>query len=178
MQVQKRRIVVISVWMAVLVAGFLLPHSLLAQSAGNSGQIVGQVVDPSLAAVPGAEVAARNTNTNFVRTTFSDTEGRFAIPLLPLGPYEIITKAAGFEPVTQEALVTPGGTVTTTFTLAVGVNREAIEVSAAAGVLPSDITVAASRSVLTDLQLRHLPTNGGRVQNIIWDMPTGQIEPE
>ena len=154
----------------------LVPSTLHSQSASNSGQIVGLVVDPTLASVAGATVTVRNKNTNFTRTTFTDAEGRFAIPLLPLGPYEISAIAAGFEPAMDEAVVMLGSTVTATLKLSVGVNREAIEVSA--GVLPSDTTVAASRAVITDLQLRHLPTNGERVQNLIWDIPTGQIEPE
>ena len=154
----------------------LVPREVRAQSAGNTGQIVGLVVDPTLASVAGAEVAVRNTNTNFSRTTVADAGGRFTLPLLPLGPYEITAKAPGFEPTTREAVVMLGSTVTANFTLSVGVNREAINVSGE--ILPSDITVAASRAVLTDLQLRHLPLNGGRVQNIIWDIPTGQIEPE
>jgi hypothetical protein len=154
----------------------LFPSTLHSQSAANTGQIVGLVVDPTLASVAGATVSVRNTNTNFTRTTFTDAGGRFAFPLLPLGPYEVRTNATGFEPAIQEAVVMLGGTVTATFKLSVGVAREAINVSGE--VLPSDITVAASRAVLTNLQLRHLPTNGERVQNLIWDIPTGQIEPE
>jgi hypothetical protein len=161
---------------SVTATAVLAPREVRAQSAGNTGQIVGLVMDPTLASVAGAEVAVRNTNTNFSRTTLADAAGRFTLPLLPLGPYEITAKAPGFEPAIQETVVMLGSTVTANLTLSVGVNREAIEVSGE--ILPSDITVAASRAVLTDLQLRHLPLNGGRVQNIIWDIPTGQIEPE
>lgn len=160
----------------ILFAGIsILPPALWAQSAANSGQIVGQVLDPSSASVAGAEVNVRNKNTNFSRSTTTDAAGRYAVSLLPLGPYEVTIKATGFDPATQEALVTLGSTITANFNLSVGVNREEIQV--AADIL-TEPTVAPSRSVLTDLQLRHLPSNGGRVQNIIWDVPTGQIEPE
>ena len=176
MQVPMRRIGCAVGWMALAAAVFLLPQALRAQSAANSGQIVGQVLDSSSGAVPGAEVAVRNKNTNFSRTTVTDAEGRYAVSLLPLGPYEVTVNAPGFQPATQEALVTLGSTITANFHLSVGGNREAIEVTAE--ISPIDTTLAASRSVLTDLQLRHLPSNGGRVQNLIWDVPTGQIEPE
>ena len=175
MQVPMRGIGCAVGWMALAAAVFLLPQSLRAQSAANSGQIVGQVLDPSSASVAGAEVAVRNKNTNFSRSTTSDDEGRYAVSLLPLGPYEVTVNATGFQLATQEALVTLGSTITANFNLSVGVNREEIQVTAHSLTEP---TVAPSRSVLTDLQLRHLPTNGGRVQNIIWDVPTGQIEPE
>lgn len=154
----------------------MLPQSLQAQSAGNTGQIVGLVVDPTLAPVAGTDVIVRNKNINFTQSTLTDAAGRFTFPLLSLGPYAITTRANGFEPATQEAAVMLGSTVTATFKLNVGINREAIEVNA--DILPSDTTVAASRAVLTNVQLRHLPLNGGRVQNLIWNMPTGQIEPE
>jgi hypothetical protein len=152
-----------------------LPGLTWAQSAANSGQMVGQVLDPSSASVAGAEVTARNKNTNFSRSTTTDDAGRYAVSLLPLGPYEVAIKAPGFDPATQEALVMLGSTITVNFNLSVGVNREQIQVTADVLTEP---TVAPSRSVLTELQLRHLPSNGGRVQNIIWDVPTGQIEPE
>ena len=45
--------------------------ALRAQSAANSGQIVGTVADPSTAPVAGAQITVRNTQTNFVRRTTS-----------------------------------------------------------------------------------------------------------
>lgn len=162
--------------LALILTMWIFPRPLSAQSAANSGQIVGQVMDPSSASVVGAEVTVRNKDTNFSRTAVTDDQGRYAVPLLPLGEYEITAKASGFEPTVEQAVVMLGRTVTANFNLSVGINREAIQVTP--GVLPSDITMAAARSVLTDLQLRHLPTNGERVQNLIWQVPTGQIEPE
>lgn len=167
----------LSICLILLGAGALgSPRQLRAQSAANSGQIVGQVLDPSSASVVGAEVSVRNKNTNFSRSATTDDAGRYAVSLLPLGPYEVTTRATGFEPATQEVLVRLGSTITANFQLSVGVNREAIQVTA--DMLTAEPTVAPSKSVLTDLQLRQLPSNGGRVQNIIWDVPTGQIEPE
>jgi hypothetical protein len=54
------------VWILFLLCIVASTPSLRAQSAGNTGQIVGLVVDPTLASVAGAEVTARNKNTNFV----------------------------------------------------------------------------------------------------------------
>ena len=160
-----------------LFSGAFSPDRLLwGQTAGNSGQIVGQVLDPSSASVAGAEVTVRNENTNFSRSATTDDAGRYAVALLPLGPYEVITKASGFEPATQEALVTLGSTITANFKLSVGVNREAVQVKGE--MLTADTALAPSKSILTAMQLRDLPSNGGRVQNLIWAIPGGQIEPE
>ena len=163
-------------FLILLVSLAILPPNLGAQSGGNTGQIVGQVLDPSGASVAGAEVTVRNKNTNFTRSATTDDAGRYAVSLLPLGPYEVTAKATGFEPTAQEALVMLGSSITVNFNLSVGINREAIQVTP--GILTAETTVAPSKSVLTDLQLRELPSNGGRVQNIIWNVPTGQIEPE
>src|SRR4051812_702367 len=75
---------------------FLSPRVLRAQSAANSGQIVGQVDDPSSSTVADVEVVVRNKDTNFTRTTTTDDEGRYAFSNLPLGPYEVGVKRAGF----------------------------------------------------------------------------------
>ena len=53
-------------------------------------------------------MTVRNTNTNFTRTTTTDSEGRYAIPELPLGPYQVTIKAGGFAAATEEAYVSLG----------------------------------------------------------------------
>src|SRR5581483_9582249 len=75
---------------------FVQPGTLRAQSAASTGQIVGEVVDPSGGAVAGAEVTVRNTGTNYIRTVTTDAAGRYVAPYLPLGMYEIGAKASGF----------------------------------------------------------------------------------
>jgi len=161
----------------ILLAGICcLPTLVWAQSAANSGEIAGQVLDPSSAAVVGAQVTVRNENTNFSRSATTDGSGRYAVSLLPLGPYEVTVQATGFEPTKQEALVALGNTIAANFNLSMGVNREAVEVKG--GLPTSDTTLVTSKSVLTALQLTELPSNGGRLQNLIWDIPGGQIEPE
>ena len=46
------------------------------------------------------------------------------------------------------------------------------------GALTLEPTQAPSRSILTALQIQHLPSNGGRLQAMIWETPGGQVEPE
>jgi len=49
----------------LLMSLICLPHLLWAQSAANSGQIAGEILDPSGAAVAGVEVSVRNVDTNY-----------------------------------------------------------------------------------------------------------------
>jgi hypothetical protein len=154
---------------------FCLPVLLQAQSGANSGQILGQVLDPSSASVPGAEVTVRNKDTNFVRSSVTDDAGRYTVPLLPLGVYEVTARVQGFDAATQEAVVSLGSSITANFRLTVGGISETIQVTNDS---IADRTLAASKFVLTDIQLRHMPSNGARVQNFVWNVPGGQIEPE
>lgn len=165
-------------WSGILLLASICyaPALLWAQSAANSGQVVGQVLDPSGASVAGAAVTVRNKDTNFTRSGNTDEAGRYAVSLLPLGPYEVTVKASGLEVEPQEALVTLGSTITANFKLNIGAAHEAVQVNG--NVSTVEPTVAPSKSILTELQIRKLPSNGGRVQNLIWDIPTGQIEPE
>ena len=152
------------------------PAMLWSQTGGNSGEIVGQVLDSSSASISGAKVTVRNKATNFTRGATTDSAGRYAVSLLPLGPYEVTAKAAGFNLSAQEAAVGLGDSVTADFKLSVGASREAVEVKAELSA--PDPTLALSKSVLTDLQIHDLPSNGRRLQNLIWDIPGGQLEPE
>src|SRR5689334_22802446 len=85
---------------------FTFSGMLWGQSAANTGQIVGQVLDPSDASVAGAEVGVRNKDTNFTRKAATDASGRFAASNLPLGPYEVTVQATGFQTLSQDAFVT------------------------------------------------------------------------
>ena len=64
-------------------AEFALP--LFGQEAG---QIVGVVTDGSGAVVPGVTVKAVEVATGFVRTTVTDSDGRYVLPALRPTQYE------------------------------------------------------------------------------------------
>lgn len=106
------------------------PVALQAQSAAAAGQIVGQVTDPSSGSVNGVEVTVRNVNTNYKRTATTDSEGRYAIPELPLGPYEVTATATGFAAETQNVFVSLGSSVTAAFHMTVAPQSQNLEVNA------------------------------------------------
>jgi hypothetical protein len=51
----------------------------------NFASISGRVTDPSGAAVPGATVTARQTDTNVPADAVTDSSGRFRFPYLRVG---------------------------------------------------------------------------------------------
>jgi hypothetical protein len=82
----------------------LLPTPGFSQSQATTGVISGTVVDQTDAALPGASVAIRNTDTNFEKTETTDTGGRFRAILLPLGPYRITVTLPGFTTLVREGV--------------------------------------------------------------------------
>ena len=116
--------------LVLLIALLSFSGQLWGQSAANTGQIVGQIVDQSGAAVGGAEVIVRNKDTNFSRTVATDAAGRYAAPYLPLGPYAVTVTAGGLQAAPQEAFVTQGSSISANFNLAVTGRTESVEVTA------------------------------------------------
>ncbi len=147
-----------------------------AQSAANSGAIVGKVEDASSASLPNATVVLRNRDTNLSRTVTADSSGRFAALDLPLGPYEVRANAKDFEPAMQEVFVTLGSVVSAPFRLSIAAQAQSVNVYAQdPGLEPNR---SYPRTILTEMQIRELPSNGRRLQNNLVETPTTLIEPE
>ena len=144
-----------------------------AQVAANGGQIVGTVVDSGGGAVAGADINVRSAETNLLRRTKSDSAGRFAVTLLPLGPFEITAEAPGLAASRVTVTVTTGASVSANLTLAVAGVAERVDV-------PVGLERAATqgKAVLTDLQLQNLPASGRRLRSLFLFTPATQIEPE
>src|SRR5882724_3327637 len=70
----------------------------------TTGQISGTVTDPSGAVVPKAQVTVSNTNTGIKRTTESNSDGYYLVPLLDPGTYVVTITAKGFETVSREGI--------------------------------------------------------------------------
>src|SRR5947209_7101057 len=103
--------------MRLKIAGFLVVGFMLAsaQDAIHLASVSGRVTDPSGAVVEGAKVAARQTETNLARETITDHEGRFRLPYLKVGPYEIKVSQPGFAEAMRALALTAGAAYELTF---------------------------------------------------------------
>ena len=82
--------------------GVLLLAALLStasQTFAQSGQITGQVSDPSGARVPGADVTVTNMGTGVASPTTTNADGYYTVPFLPPGEYRIAVTKSGFKTV-------------------------------------------------------------------------------
>lgn len=135
--------------------------NVFAQSQAATGNIVGRVVDPNGAAVPGVLVTATNQDTGLEKSTKSDDEGNFRFVLLPPGKYRVTTSAAqGFADARYEnVLVTIGGQTPLDVQLGLaGTATEAVDVSAQ-GLLVETTRTSVS-STVNERAIQTLPVNG------------------
>ena len=84
-------VVIRSLWIGVrvLAVAVLLISStsdvLRAQETVNYASVSGDVTDPSGGVVAGADITARQIDTNVISSTTTDSEGRFRFPYLRWG---------------------------------------------------------------------------------------------
>ena len=76
--------------LAVLLVWGAVPPLASAQEAIHYASVAGRVTDPQGAPVAGADVTARHVRTNVRAAATTDEDGRFRLPFLKVGPYELL----------------------------------------------------------------------------------------
>jgi len=92
---QKKRTAYSLLGMLVVFAVFALSNLALAQR--TTGTLRGQVLDPSGASVPGAQVTVTNNATGIAQTITSTSAGTYSVPSLLPGNYTVAVEAKGFQ---------------------------------------------------------------------------------
>ncbi len=129
-----------------------------AQETINYASVGGRVVDPQSAVVPGAQVTARQTETNQTRDAVTDAEGRFRFPYLRVGPYEITVRQQGFADATRALTLTIGAAFDLPIQLTIGAVDTSITVTGQATVLEAARSQIAG--TVTQEEVKNLPLNG------------------
>src|SRR5206468_9535649 len=70
--------------------------SLMSWAQLPTATLNGAVIDPKGALVSGAKVTVTNPSTNDTRDTFTGNDGRYTVPNLPAGSYNVRVEAKGF----------------------------------------------------------------------------------
>jgi hypothetical protein len=153
---------------AIALAGMLVigtPASRVMAQA-NTATILGTVTDSSGAAVPAATVHVVNTGTNATETVMSDSDGRYRVPALPIGDYEVQAEKSGFQAIIHRGItLTVGADVVVDLTLQVGQMTQTITVQAE---LPEvETTSTAVSNVVEPIQMRDLPLNGRDFEQLV-----------
>jgi hypothetical protein len=137
---------------------FLWAGVSLAQQNVTSATLTGSIQDAGGAVVSGANVAARNLETNQQTTTTSDSEGRYRFPYLRTGVYDLTVEAPGFAALTRQLTLSVGQALDVPLKL---------EVAGVAAQVNVDSTVPMIETVRTQItetiqprEINELPLNG------------------
>src|SRR5581483_8053949 len=136
----------------------LLPLIASAQQA-LTGTITGTVTDPSEAAVPNAQITARNVDTGLERTTTSGEIGLYTLTLLPVGEYEVTAKRQGFAD-TKVVSVRVGVGQSITVELRMAVQAAATQVQVESGAAAVETTRSSVANSVDNNQITNLGVNG------------------
>src|SRR5579862_3208663 len=154
-----------NVFSSTLVALALILSSLVVATpaahaqAQTTGEITGQVLDQSKAAISNAAVTATNSATGAVRKAQTDSQGHYALTDLPVGTYSVIVEHEGFQQLTQTGvMLNVATTVTLNSTLTIGPVSQKVFVTSEAPII--DKADASTGTVLDNQEVSELPING------------------
>ena len=143
---------------AIVVAGFGV-HPVFAQTERAS--VSGRVTDQHNAAVPGAEVHIRNTDTNIVTAVNTNDEGIYVIPSLNPGNYVMNISKQGFRTVSVTGVtLNVQDNLSRNFVLQVGSTAESITVTVESGAALVETTTSDLGTVINQKAIHELPLNG------------------
>ena len=145
-------------YLFALVLALTLARPAAAQQTVDVGSISGRVADQSGSAIPGASVHARHTATNIITAAVTDLQGRFRLPYLKIGGYELTVSLQGFATVTRNLSVSAGSAFEVPFMLTVAGLETTVTVNAEAPVIESARSQIAS--TVTETEVAALPMNG------------------
>ena len=132
----------------------------------ETATISGSATDSSGAVVAGAKVSAKNAGTNITQSTVSDAAGRFRIPDLPIGTYDVSASLAGFQTVVHKGItLTVGANLVVDFSLPVGQVSQTVNVESE--VSRVETQTAAVSSLVTPEQMSQLPLNGRNFEQLL-----------
>ncbi len=129
-----------------------------AQESVNYASVSGRVTDPSGAVIQGAQVTARQIETNLNSIANTERDGRFRFPFLRVGLYEIKVHLAGFADLSLALTLTVGSAFELPVSLAVASTDTNITVTGESAVLEAARSQIAG--AVSQREVRELPLNG------------------
>jgi hypothetical protein len=147
---------------ARFMAGIVLLAALAGMNRLNAqatGTILGTVTDASGTAVPGASVQVQNSGTGVTQNTTTDGQGRYRVPELIIGTYEITAARMGFFTVARPGVtLTVGAEPVVDFALPIGQQTQTVTVSGEVSQVETQSTAVGA--LVESKQISEMPLNG------------------
>src|SRR6266850_1152642 len=151
------------VTLLLIAASIVYASTLTAQTVGGSLQ--GFVTDATGAALPRAQVLVLNVGTGATRELTTDEGGRYRVPILPPGDYEVHVTATGFRTLVRRGIQLDIGQ-TLVLDAALEVGGVETEVSVTAEAPRINLANGSVSGLIDDKQIRDLPLNGRSFQQL------------
>jgi hypothetical protein len=124
-----------------------------------SAALSGRITDQTGAAVPGATVTATDTDNGISRMTITDAVGRYELPALPVGQYEVEAAKNGFAGAIRSGItLVVGQDAAADLSLKVGAVSEHVNVVANAPMV--NATTQDISGLVGEKEVKELPLNG------------------
>src|SRR5262245_49676780 len=142
-----------------ILIGMLIMSSVETIGQLTTGTITGTVTDQTGAAVPGATVTLKNTDTGISRTAQTRENGKYEALSLPTGSYEISASLSGFRTVVHTGIVLAvGQNAVVDFALQVGDVSQSVTVTGETAQV--ETTTATVSNLVDEKKVTDLPLNG------------------
>ena len=143
----------------VLTLGLVMAFAGAAGAQTNTGEITGVVKDSSGGVLPGAVVTATHRASGTVIERVTDTEGRFFLPALRVGEWEVTVALPAFASQTRTGIILQiGRSLTLEFTMDIQQLAEQVVVQFTTPLLQT--TTAEISDVIENREVVQLPLNG------------------
>ncbi|HZR30063.1 MAG TPA: carboxypeptidase regulatory-like domain-containing protein [Terriglobales bacterium] len=151
---------------ALCALGLILWTTPAFSQAVASAEVVGQVVDPSGASLPGAIVKMIETNRGVSHQATTDADGRYTLTHLPVGPYRFEASKNGFKTYIQSGIILQvDDHIPINAALQVGAVSETVEVNAGGTLLQTESNSIAN--VVDSQRISNLPLNGRQATQLV-----------
>ncbi len=151
---------------------FFASMAVVPAQTANTGTVLGVVMDPSGAVVPGANIEIKDAATGEVHNTVTNEIGRFTFVAVKPGKYSITASAAGFQKaVIESQVVEVSKSYTLNFSLKIGTSTEQVIVTATAGAQLQTLDATVGDTLGGDL-LSMLPSLERNVTSLLLLQPS------
>ena len=155
---------------ATFVSALMLFWVCLAEAQLTTGTISGSATDPSGAMVPGANVTVKNLETGISRSTVTGGSGRYEVPNLPVGNYEVSAEMNGFKKTIRSGIeLTVGRTAVVDMALQVGEVTQAVTVTDEVSLV--ETASATVSSLVDEKKVADLPLNNRDLTQLVFLQP-------